>query len=286
MRINAVHEQIHRQSDDVDVAGALAIAKQRAFDAIGASHHTKLGCGDSATAIVVRVQRQHKFVAPWHVATEPFDDIAINIGRVALDGCWQVQNYLALDSWLDNLHHRFTNFDRKVGFGERETLWRIFVTHGCANKFALKFATDLCCARCDLDNTWFVETENDTTLQRVDRVVKMHNRPWRAGQTLVCSFKKFATTLHKNLNRHIIRNQILLDQQSHEIKIGLTRGWKTNFDLFESHFDERLEHAQLALWVHWIDQRLIAIAQINRAPQRRFVDDAIWPGAVGEHERH
>ena len=114
----------------------------------------------------------------------------------------------------------------------------------------------------------------------------MHDRSRRASQTFVGAFEKFATALHQNLNRYIFGYQILLDQQTHKVVIGLTRGWKTNFDLFESHFHKRLEHAQLSLWVHWVDQRLIAVTQVNRTPQRRFVDDVIRPGTVSQHERH
>ena len=34
-----------------------------------------------------------------------------------------------------------------------------------------------------------------------------------------------------------------------------------------------VEHAQLAGRVHRVDQRLVAVAQVDRAPQRRLVDD-------------
>ena len=46
--VDAVDEQVHRQVDDVDVAGALAVAEQRALDAVGAGHHAELGRGDRA----------------------------------------------------------------------------------------------------------------------------------------------------------------------------------------------------------------------------------------------
>ena len=47
--------EIQRERHDVDVAGALAVAEQRAFDAIGARHHAELGRGDRGAAIVVRM---------------------------------------------------------------------------------------------------------------------------------------------------------------------------------------------------------------------------------------
>ena len=75
--IDAVGEQVHRHVDDVDVAGALAVAEQRALDAVGAGHHAELGGGDGAAAVVVRVQADSTTVSrllivrPNHSITSP-----------------------------------------------------------------------------------------------------------------------------------------------------------------------------------------------------------------------
>ena len=61
--VDALGEQVHGQGDDVDVAGALAVAEQRALDAVGAGHHAELGGGHRAAAVVVRVQRQDDAIA-------------------------------------------------------------------------------------------------------------------------------------------------------------------------------------------------------------------------------
>ena len=47
-----------RQRDDVDVAGALAIAEQGALDAVGAGHQRELRRGDRGAAIVMRMDGQ------------------------------------------------------------------------------------------------------------------------------------------------------------------------------------------------------------------------------------
>ena len=57
--VDAVGEQVHRHVDEVEVAGALAVAEQRALDAVGAGHDPELGGGDGAAAVVVRVQAEH-----------------------------------------------------------------------------------------------------------------------------------------------------------------------------------------------------------------------------------
>ena len=61
--VDALAEQVHRDVDDVDVAGALAVAEQRALDPVGAGHDAELGRGHAGAPVVVRVQRQADAVA-------------------------------------------------------------------------------------------------------------------------------------------------------------------------------------------------------------------------------
>ena len=49
---------------------------------------------------------------------------------------------------------------------------------------------------------------------------------------------------------------------------------------------ERLEHAALASGVHRVDERLVAVAEVDRAPARRLRELAVGPGAVRQLERH
>ena len=79
--IDALAEEVQRQGHDVDIAGALAVAEERPFDAVGPRHHGKLGGGDRGAAIVVRVYRQHDRVAGRHVPREPFDLIGVDVRR-------------------------------------------------------------------------------------------------------------------------------------------------------------------------------------------------------------
>src|SRR5271165_5427117 len=71
--IDALAEQIQRQGHDIDVAGTLTIAEERAFDAIGSGHNREFGGGDRSSAVVVRVQAQSDAVAVADIAAEPFD---------------------------------------------------------------------------------------------------------------------------------------------------------------------------------------------------------------------
>ena len=71
--VDALAEQVHGQVDDVDVAGALAVAEQRALDPVGAGHDAELGGGHRRAPVVVGVQAQAHLVAVADGAVEPLD---------------------------------------------------------------------------------------------------------------------------------------------------------------------------------------------------------------------
>jgi len=55
-----------------------------------------------------------------------------------------------------------------------------------------------------------------------------------------------------------------------EIEIGLRGGReKTDLDLLEAHLYQKVEHAPLALGAHRLDESLVAVTQIDAAPDRR-----------------
>ena len=68
LRIDALGVQVHRERHDVDVAGALTVTEQRAFHALGASHHGEFRGRYAGTAIVVRVDADDDTVTARDVA--------------------------------------------------------------------------------------------------------------------------------------------------------------------------------------------------------------------------
>jgi hypothetical protein len=79
--IDALRVQVEREGDEVDVAGALAVAEQAAFDAVGAGHQAELGGGRAGAAVVVRVHAEDDAVAAGEVAVHPLDLVGVDVGR-------------------------------------------------------------------------------------------------------------------------------------------------------------------------------------------------------------
>ncbi|KPC76802.1 hypothetical protein ADL26_04895, partial [Thermoactinomyces vulgaris] len=66
-RVDALGEEVHAQGDQVDVAGALALAEQAALDAVGTGHDGQFGGGDGGAPVVVGVDRQADVLAAGQV---------------------------------------------------------------------------------------------------------------------------------------------------------------------------------------------------------------------------
>ncbi len=111
------------------------------------------------------------------------------------------------------------------------------------------------------------------------------NRRLRAFQRLESARNQFRTALDQNLQIHVVRNIALFNGPAAEVEIRLRSGRETDLDFRETHIDQQAEHALLAVMPHGVDQSLVAVAQIDRTPDRRLFDAFGRPSAVIELRR-
>jgi len=104
----------------------------------------------------------------------------------------------------------------------------------------------------------------------------------RTGDGLVGAGDQVLARLRQDLDRDVIRDDVLLDELADEVEVGLTRRGEADFDLLVPHADEQLEHDALALGRHGVDEGLVAVAEVDGAPAGRLGDAGIGPGAVGQ----
>ena len=285
MWIDAVHHQVDGEVDDVDVAGALAVAEERSLYPVGASEHGELGGSSGGAAIVVGVEADDDAVAAADVAAEPLDDIGVHVRRVALDRGRKVQDERSLRGGLHHVHYGVAHLERELWLGEREALGRVLVPHLRAGHGLLELAAQPGSVDGDVDDARPVEAEDHLALERIGRVVEVNDCPRHAGDGFVGPLDEFLAALHEHLHRDIVGDQILVDELPAEVEVGLACRWETDLDLLKAHLDERVKHAPLALRVHRVDERLVAVAEVDAAPDRRCFVGPVRPGAVGEHER-
>ena len=107
----------------------------------------------------------------------------------------------------------------------------------------------------------------------------------RAAQRLERAVDEVLAGLREHLDRDVVGDLILLDDLAHEVEVGLRGRRKADLDLLESHAHEQLEHPVLAIGPHRLDQRLVAVTQIDAAPQRRALDRAAGPAPRDQRDR-
>src|SRR5690606_23760474 len=124
--VDAVGIEVERQVHQIHVAGALAIAKQAAFHAVGTGQQAQLAGGHAGTTVLVGVQANYNFVAIINVAAEVCNLVGIHIGHGHFHGGRQVENQLVGVGGLDYLADRIAHLDGKLRLGGAKGFRRIF----------------------------------------------------------------------------------------------------------------------------------------------------------------
>jgi len=187
---------------------------------------------------------------------------------------------------LPHTHDRLADLNGEWQLGAGEGLGGVFVSDAGARGGGSQLL-GLDGARpgplhCDVDDPFAVESEHHPALQFGGRVVEVNDRRLGAGQRFVGALDEFGASLGQHLDRDIVGNGSLGDDLPDEVEVGLARRWEAHLDLLESHRYQEFEESPLAGRVHRVDERLVAIPQVHRAPDRGRSDDLIRPGALPE----
>ena len=67
LRVDALGEQVHPHGDEVDIAGALAVAEQAALDPVRAGEQAQLGRRDGSAAVGCRLTTTESRRAIWRI---------------------------------------------------------------------------------------------------------------------------------------------------------------------------------------------------------------------------
>ena len=279
-RIHALDVHIERDVDDVEIARALAIAEQAALEAVGAGHQGQLGRGRARAAVVVRMHRDHDAVAARDVAAGPLDHVGEDVRRRMLHRGRQIDDALALGRGLPDFGHGVDHAQRKFEFGVRIHLGRILEGPCSRGLLGGELLEQAGIARGELDYLVLAHVQHHTAHHGCRGVVEVDDGTRHALQGLEGATDQMLARLGQHLDGDILGDQILLDELADEVELDLGSRRKADLDLLEADLHELVEHAHLALYVHGLDQGLIAVAQIHAAPHRRLGNHGIGPGPV------
>ena len=230
------------------------------------------------------MQRDDDVLAVVEIAAHPFDLVGIDVGGRHLDGRRQVEDQLVVGGRLHDLGHRVADLQRHFELGAREALRRILEAIAAAG-LGRHVGDHLGGVGGDLLDAGDVLLEHDAALQLAGRIVEVDDRVPGAFQRLEGAGNQLGPALHQHLQRHVGRHVALLDAPAGEVEIGLRGRRKPDLDFLEAHVEQQVEHARLALVTHRVDERLVAVAQVDRAPDRCLLDALRRPGAVVEADQ-
>ena len=282
LRVDALAEQVHAEGDEVDVAGALAVAEQAALDAVGAGEVAQLGRCDTGAPVVVRVQADDDRLAALEVADHPLDRVGVDVGRRHLDRRGQVDDHLVVRRRVDDVGHLVADPHRELELGAGVGLRAVLVVDGRVGDGLLELAAQPRGLERDVDDAVLVEPEHDAPLQDRRRVVEVHDGLLGPADRVEGPLDEVVAALRQHLDRDVVGDHVVLDEHPHEVEVGLARRREPDLDLLVAHPHEQLEHPLLAVRAHRVDERLVAVAQVDGAPARGLLDDPGRPGAVGQ----
>ena len=285
LRVDALGEQVHGDGDDIAVAGALAVAEERAFDPLGARHQREFGGRHAGAAVVVGVQADDDALAFGEVADEPLDLVGVDVRRRHLHGGGQVDDDRLGGGGAPFVGNRGGDFHGEVEFGAGEALRRILELHVGAGKLAHTLLHHRRAFHGEGDDASAVQLEDDAALQRGGGVVEVEDRFRRPVEGFDRAFDEFGAGLAEHLDGDFLGHHAAVDDGADEVEVRLRGGREAGLDLDEADFEEQLEEAQLFVHVHGIDQGLVAVAQVHAAPARRRVEDVAGPAAVRQNHR-
>ena len=114
-----------------------------------------------------------------------------------------------------------------------------------------------------------VEAEDDPPLRHRGRVVEVDDRAPRTVDRLVGALDQLGPGLRQHRDRDVVRDQVLVDERAHEVEVRLRGGREADLDLLDPERDQEVEEPPLATGVHRVDERLVPVAEVGRAPDRR-----------------
>ena len=286
-RMNAVGVQVQGDGDDVEVAGAFAVAEERALDAVGAREEREFGRGDAGAPVVVRVKRDQGTVAPREVAAHPLDLVGVHIGRGVLHRGRKIQDDLILDGRLPRVGDRLADLEGKIELGAGEAFRRVLEAQARAggDERGRVVFDPLGALHGDAADVVARGVEDMPALRGRSGVVQVEDRVSRPAERLDAADDELLAALAKDLDRDVVGDQPALDQPATEIELDLRGARKTNLDLLEADAHQHRKVLEFLVHAHRLGERLVAVAQVDTAPERSARECAARPLAIREVDR-
>ena len=110
----------------------------------------------------------------------------------------------------------------------------------------------------------------------------MENDVFRAAQGFEGTGDQVLAALAEDLDGDIVGDAVFLDQAAAEIEFDLRGGREADLDFLEADADQQVEVFEFFLDAHGLGEGLVAVPEIDAAPDRGAGERAVGPLAIGQ----
>ena len=215
-------------------------------------------------------------------ADEVFQHVGELVGHAVLHRGGEVQDDLLFRRGVEVLQHRLADFHGVVHFRAHEGLGGILKAevHAPGDHGLGHLIDEVGGVGGDFGDLVAVHVEDHLALEGGGGIVEMKNHILRAPDSLKGLPDEVFPGLDQHLDGHVARNVAALDELPADFVFRLAGGREANFNLLHADVHQRVEILQLLRQVHGVNQRLVSVPQVHRAPNRGFGNLPVRPSAA------
>ena len=228
------------------------------------------------------VHAEGNVLAAAEVAAEIFNLVGVAVRGAGFDGIRQVEDDFAPRPRLPDLADGLADLDGKIRLRLGEALRRILENPAAAGVLGGALLQQFGAEAGDGDDFGPGFLVDLLALDPGGGVVEMDHGLFHALKRFEGAVDEVFARLYEDLDGDVVRDMAAFDEQAGEVVFNLRGGGEADFDFLEAAGYQQLEKAQLLLDGHRVNQRLVAVAQIDADPDGRFVDGFVRPGTVGQ----
>jgi len=218
-------------------------------------------------------------LAVVEVAAHPFDLVGVDVRRRHLHRGREVDDDRALGADAPARRHGVADAGGKFQFGAGKAFGRI-LQHDLAVELLGPCLDHVDAFERQGNDLVLLFFKDDLALGGRRRVVQVHDRLFHALKRLEGFVDQVFSGLDEYLDGDVVGDQLFLDQCAQKVEFDFGGRGKANLNLFETEFEQEVEEFKFLVQIHRSHQRLVAVAQVDAAPDRCMVDGVVRPLAL------
>ena len=210
-------------------------------------------------------------VPVFHILIEVLDLGGENVRHRSLYRSGDVDDGFPLRSRLPYIKHSVADFQPVLHLGSVETLGTVF-EHEIAVGLIRKFLEEFRAVHRKLLDLFFVFLKDLFPLRHGSGIIEMDHRLRRSFDRFKGLADDVLPGLGEDLDRDIVRDHVSLDESAKEDILRLRCCGESHLDLLKADLHQHTEILDLLFQTHRLDQGLVAVAQVNAAPDWGLLD--------------